>query len=166
MKNILFVAALLICGTVFSQKKYKDLKSEYNAQVECLGTGADQVQVLKVFSFKKKRKVKEEDYAKIKRGAIFTVIFNGIPGTKSTGCAYQPPLLKEDAYEQHSEYFDDFFRNGKFAQFISLSNQSSMDIVKMGKGYEMSMDVTVRRDALSRKLEEDGIRKGMSSAFD
>jgi len=70
MKNILFVAALLICGTVFSQKKYKDLKSQYNAQVECLGTGADQVQVLKVFSFKKKRKVKQEDYAKIKRGAI------------------------------------------------------------------------------------------------
>jgi hypothetical protein len=36
----------------------------------------------------------------------------------------------------------------------------------MGKGYEMSMDVTVRREALSRKLEKDGLRKGMSSAFD
>ena len=166
MKNILLVAVLFICGTVFSQKKYKDLKSDYNAQVECLGTGVDGVQVLKVYSFKKKRKVKQEDYAKIKRGAIFTVIFNGIPGTPSTGCESQPPLLSEDAYEQHSAYFDDFFRGGKFAQFISLSSQSSMDMVKMGKGYEMSMDVTVRRQALSKKLEKDGIRKGMSSAFD
>jgi len=166
MKNITLLLALLICSTGFSQKKYKDLKSEYNAQVECLGTGADQVQVLKVFSFKKNRKVKQEDYAKIKRGAIFTVIFNGIPGTKSTGCAMQPPLLSEDAYEEHEAYFDDFFRGGKFAQFISLSSQSSMDLVKMGKGYEMSMDVTVRREALSKKLEKDGIRKGMSSAFD
>ena len=166
MKNILIAIALLVCGTGLSQKKYKDLKSQYNAQVECLGTGADQVQVLKVYSFKKKRKVKQEDYAKIKRGAIFTVIFNGIPGTKNTGCANQPALLGEDAYEENQAYFDDFFRGGKFAQFISLSSQSSMDLVKMGKGYEMSMDVTVRREALSRKLEKDGLRKGMSSAFD
>ena len=158
MKNILIAIALLVCGTGLSQKKYKDLKSQYNAQVECL--------VLKVYSFKKKRKLKQEDYAKIKRGAIFTVIFNGIPGTKNTGCANQPALLSEDAYEENQAYFDDFFRGGKFAQFISLSSQSSMDLVKMGKGYEMSMDVTVRREALSRKLEKDGLRKGMSSAFD
>jgi hypothetical protein len=40
MKNILIAIALLVCGTGLSQKKYKDLKSQYNAQVECLGTGA------------------------------------------------------------------------------------------------------------------------------
>jgi hypothetical protein len=166
MKKVLVFTAILICSTVFSQKKYKDFKSEYNAQVECLGTGADQVQVLKIYSFNKSRNVNEEVYAKIKRSAIFTVIFNGIPATPSTGCAYQPPLLNEDAYEANLAYFEDFFKGGKFAQFISLSDQSSMDIIKMGKGYEMSMGVTVRREALSRKLEADGIRKGLGSAFD
>ena len=165
MKNLLLTTLLLFSVAMFSQKKYKDLKSDYNAQVLCLGTGADNVQVLKVFSFKKGRKMKQKDYAKIKRGAIFTVIFNGIPKGKG-GCEYQPPILKEDAYEANSAYFDDFFRNGKFAQFISLSSQSSLNLVKMGKGYQMSMDVTVRREALVKKLEEDKIRKGLSSAFD
>jgi hypothetical protein len=165
MKNLIIIILFLFSVAIFSQKKYKDLKSEYNAQVLCLGTGADQVQVLKVFSFKKRRRVRQEDYAKIKRAAIFTVIFNGIPkGAK--GCAYQPAILSEDAYEAHSGYFDDFFRGGKFAQFISLSSQSSLELVKMGKGYEMSMDVSVRREALARKLEADGIRKGLGSSFD
>ena len=51
------------------------------------------------------------------------------------------------------------------SQFISLSNSGSPDIVKMNKGYEIGLNVTVRRDALSKKLEDDGIRVGLRSIF-
>jgi hypothetical protein len=166
MKKLIFLVILLVCVSVNSQKKYKDLKSEYNTQVECLGTGVEGVQVLKVYSFKKRRKVKQKDYAKIKRGAIFTVIFNGIPGVPSNGCETQPGILEEDDYEKNQSYFDNFFKGGKFSQYISLSSQSSMDVIKMGKGYEISMNVTVRRDALAKKLKADGIATGLKNIFD
>jgi hypothetical protein len=35
----------------------------------------------------------------------------------------------------------------------------------MKGGYQISMTVTLRRDDLARKLEQDGIRKGLSSYF-
>lgn len=162
MKNIIILIVLLISSSSYSQKKYKDLKSEYNAQVECLGTGVKGSFVFKVYTSQRKR---NPDLSKSKRAAIFTVIFNGIPGVPGVGCDTQPPLLSEDAYEQNKEYFDSFFNTGKFSQFISLSNSGSPDIVKMNKGYEIGLNVTVRRDALSKKLEDDGIRVGLRSIF-
>jgi hypothetical protein len=59
-----------------------------------------------------------------------------------------------------------FFENGKFSQFISLADQSNALVLKMKRGYQIAMTVTVRRDDLAKKLEADGIRKGLSSYFD
>lgn len=146
----------------YSQKKYNDLKSIYNAQVECLGTGAKGVFVFKVFTTQSGRK---PDFEKSKRAAIFSVLFNGIPGVPSVGCDTQPALLNSDDFEKNQDYFNDFFESGKFSQFISLADQANVDVFKMSKGYQIGLAVTVRRDDLAKKMETDGIRKGLKSYF-
>lgn len=165
MKNILMT--ILFMGVTlisYSQKgkKYNDYKSIYNAQVECLGTGTKGVFVFKVFTTQKGRK---PDFEKSKRAAIFSVLFNGIPGVPSTGCNTQPPILNSDDFEKHQEYFNDFFESGKFSQFISLADQANTDVFKMKKGYQIGLSVTVRRDELAKKMEQDGIRKGLNNYF-
>jgi hypothetical protein len=165
MKNVFMIIFLLGVTLVsYSQKgkSYDDYKSEYNAQVECLGTGTKGVFVFKVFTIQKGR---NPDFEKSKRAAIFSVLFNGIPGVPSNGCLTQPPILSADDYEKHQDYFNDFFESGKFSQFISLADQSNTDVFKMKKGYQIGLSVTVRRDDLAKKMEQDGIRKGLSNYF-
>ena len=146
-----------------AQKKYNEFKSIYNSQVECLGTGTKGVYVFKTIIVQKK---KRPDFEKLKKSAIFSVLFNGIPGVPSKGCITQNSLLNVDDYEKNIKYFEDFFENGKFSQFISLADQSNALVLKMKRGYQIAMTVTVRRDDLAKKLEADGIRKGLSSYFD
>lgn len=166
MRNLITLFLIITVFSGFSQKRYLDLKSEYDSSVECLGTGTDGVLVFKVFILNKKRKL---DTTKMKKAALFNVLFNGITGVPSVGCKTQPPLLKDSDYEKNSDYFKDFFKTGKFLQFISYSNSATPDIVKMNnnkfKGYRVGMTVTVRRDDIAKKLEEDGIRKGLSNYF-
>jgi hypothetical protein len=35
----------------------------------------------------------------------------------------------------------------------------------MKKGYQIGLSVTVRRDDLAKKMEQDGIRKGLGNYF-
>lgn len=163
LKYLILISLLCISfSSLNAQKKYNEYKSIYNAQVECLGTGTKGVFVFKTIIVQRK---KRPDYEKLKKSAVFSVLFNGIPGVPSKGCITQNSLLDTDDYENNIKYFEDFFENGKFSQFISLADQSNALVLKMKGGYQISMTVTVRRDDLARKLEQDGIRKGLSSYF-
>ena len=167
MKFLKYLILSLFLTVTFNslnaQKKYSEFKSIYNYQVECLGTGTKGVFVFKTIIVQRK---KRPDYERLKKSAVFSVLFNGIPGVPSKGCITQNSLLDSDDYENNIKYFEDFFDNGKFSQFISLADQSNALVLKMKGGYQIAMTVTVRRDDLARKLEQDGIRKGLSSYFD
>jgi len=141
--------------------KYKEYRSIYNAQVECIAVGSPGTFALKVGVSQRKKKV---DYDKAKRAAVFSVIFNGVPGG-SNGCYPQDPLLNEDAFEKNFAYFQDFFDTGKFVQFVSLSNEEYIESIKMKKGYKLRMDVVIRYDNLKEKLKRDGMLSGLDSYF-
>ena len=129
--------------------------------LECIAVGSPGTFALKVGVSQRKKKV---DYDKAKRAAVFSVIFNGVPGG-SNGCYPQDPLLNEDAFEKNFAYFQDFFDTGKFVQFVSLSNEEYIESIKMKKGYKLRMDVVIRYDNLKEKLKRDGMLSGLDSYF-
>ena len=169
MRYIIFTMTFLFALSLNAQKdyksnpnsKYKEYRSIYNAQVECLGVGSSGVYSLKVGVSQRKKKV---DYDKAKRAAVFSVIFNGVPGG-SNGCYSQDPILEPDAFEENFAYFKDFFDTGKFMQFVSLSNEEYTQSIKMKKGWKLRMDVIINYEQLTQKLKKDGLYKGLDSFF-
>lgn len=76
--------------------------------------------------------------------------------------------LVPDGYESHHDYFDAFFASGDYLQFIqpaSKGAQQAGDVVKMKKDYKVGLLVQVNLSALRKRLEKDGITKGVRSLF-
>lgn len=138
-------------------------KPDYNYEHTCVGTGEDGLNVLKVFSY---GKTVAEAIEKSKQNAVHAVLFKGI---NCAGGRVQPPLTKNDDAEKHRAYFDEFFKSKKYLQYVTLSGDGSVnpkDRIKTDSGkYKVGIGVVVRRDALRKKLEADGIIRSMNSGF-
>lgn len=98
---------------------------------------------------------------------------NVIDGNRATAWgleSYQGSVsaLVPDGYESHHDYFDAFFAIGDYLQFIqpaSKGAQQAGDVVKMKKDYKVGLLVQVNLSALRKRLEKDGITKGVRSLF-
>ena len=98
---------------------------------------------------------------------------NVIDGNRATAWgleSYQGSVsaLVPDGYESHQDYFDAFFASGDYLQFIqpaSKGAQQAGDVVKIKKDYKVGLLVQVNLSALRKRLEKDGITKGVRSLF-
>ena len=173
MKNILTSIFFLLSICMFSQnnkdvsrslegKKNKEFKSIYNAQVECIGVGAQGIFTVEAGVSQRKKK---PDFSRARKAAIFSVLFNGIPGAYDYGCNPQPAILSVDSFEQNAEYFESFFETGKYAQFVSVANEEFAKITKLKKGYKVRLKIVVRYDDLKDKMKKDGLQTGMGDFF-
>ncbi|MFN5324400.1 MAG: hypothetical protein ACK5C5_05745 [Bacteroidota bacterium] len=160
---LLFVAVLPFV-VVGQSKKKKELAgwTATNYEVECMGTGMDGTQLLKVWGYGKKP---DEAIIQAKRNAVHAVVFKGIYAGKP-GCMKNPLVTEPNAQQKHSEYFDSFFtEGGKYLQFISLSGEGVQDRVKVGKQYKVAIMVSVSHAALRKELEAAGIVKSLGGGF-
>ena len=164
MKKLVFCLFILCSSFCFSQKikKYNEYKSIYNSQLQCLGVGTPGSYLLEVGISQKRKK---PDYEKAKKSAIFSVLFNGISGNIDYGCDPQKPILNVDSFEKNLKYFEDFFEYGKFAQFVSISNDEFVKLSKIKKGYKLRLKLIINYETLIKKLESDGIRIGLGNYF-
>ncbi len=168
MRNIIILGFLMLFICVNSQeralkgKKYREYKSIYNSQLKCLGVGTAGSYNVEVGVSQRKKK---PDFAKARKGAVFSVLFNGFPGNYDVSCDTQEPILNADAFESNPDYFESFFETGKYAQFVSSSNDEFVKVSKLKKGYKIRLKVVVRYDDLREKMEKDGLRKGLGSFF-
>lgn len=99
--------------------------------------------------------------------AVAASLFVGVRGTEN---ALSVPALcgSVKAYEANREYFDRFFKKGEFLEYVSNVNSqypSGENNVRTGKGHRVGLYVVVRYDALRKKLEQDGIIKGLNDYF-
>lgn len=159
----------MFCFCVNSQnralkgKKYREYQSIYNAQLKCLGVGSPGSYSVEVGVSQRRKK---PDFAKAKKAAVFSILFNGITGYTDYGCDTQKAILNVDAFEENAEYFKSFFETGKYAQFVSSSNEEFVKVSKLKRrGYKIRLKVVVRYDDLRNKMEKDGLRKGLGSFF-
>jgi hypothetical protein len=161
-----FVTLLLFSVTVVAQSKKEKKMAGYvigNYEVECMGTGMDGTQLIKVWGYGKK----PEDAAyQAKKNAVHAVIFKGINGGKP-GCMTRPLVTKPGAEVQHSAYFEAFFTNGgHYLDFVSQSGDGTMDRIKVDKKqYKVGVIVSVKHAALRRELETAGIINKLGDGF-
>ena len=77
--------------------------------------------------------------------------------------------LCPEGYESNKAYFDDFFENGYWRQYVQLTNNGAIapgDMIKVDKKeYKVGMLVTINVAELRKRLEKDGIIKSMNSFF-
>jgi hypothetical protein len=169
MKNLLiFIGSLIFFGfTLTSQAQTRKEKKiagyiDSNYEVECLGTGTQGSQLLKVWGYGKKP---EDAVIQAKRNAVHAVIFKGI--TAGQGCMKRPLITDPGAEEAHSDYFDLFFAPaGKYLNFVSLSGEGVQDRIKVDKKtYKVAINVSVMHTALRQELESAGIVKKLDAGF-
>lgn len=164
MKKIIvgvFLASILYyaCNTP------KNTAVFYNYEVECMGTGMDGTQLIKVWGYGRKS---DDAIEQAKKNAVHAVIFKGITAGKS-GCMQKPLSTSAGTEQQHQEYFNTFFsKGGKYLNFVNVSTDGSInpnDRLKVGKQYKIGVVVSVAHAALRKELEASGVIKRLDAGF-
>lgn len=120
--------------------------------------------IFKVWSFGRKSDLTDEICM---RNAIHGILFRGLTA-EDMGTQGSVPALVPDGYESHKDYFDTFFASGDFLQFVQPASKGAKqagDVVKMKKDHKVGLLVQVNLSALRKRLEKDGITKGVKSLF-
>ncbi len=168
MRRTFFIGlslVLLFTLNIDAQTKIEKKIAGYidaNYEVECLGTGTQGSQLLKVWGY---GKTPEEAVIQAKRNAVHAVIFKGI--TAGKGCMRSPLLTETGIEEAHADYFNAFFAPaGKYLSFVSISGEGVQDRIKVDKKtYKVAINVSVMHTALRQELEAAGIAKKLGAGF-
>jgi len=162
---LIILSVFIFAVSAHAQNKKQKKMAGYlisNYEVECMGTGADGTQLIKVWGFGNKP---DEAVYQAKKNAVHAVIFKGIRGGKP-GCMTRPLVTTPGAEQMHSDYFNTFFANGgRYLNFVSQSG-SEVDRIKIDKKqYKVGVVVSVAHAELRRELEAAGIIKKLDSGF-
>lgn len=166
-KSFFLVGLILMMGTLTFAQSKKDRKvAGYvigNYEVECMGTGLDGTQLIKVWAVGKKP---DDAIYQARKNAVHAVIFKGIRIGKP-GCMQSPLVTKPGAEVQHSDYFGNFFSDGgSYLRFVSQAGDGSVDRIKLGKkSYKIGVVVSVMHAELRRELEAAGIVPKLGQGF-
>ncbi len=152
MKKIsLLLVFLMFCSSCGSAKV------EWDYQVTPVDVGAGDSVLLKVWSFAKKS---DEAIEMAKKNAIHAVLFKGFDSAGLVNGA--EPLVTTSERMKNKKFFENFFKNGSFLQFVNLTNGGSIsasDRLRVGNRYKIGVVVSVQRKALKRELVNQGIIK-------
>lgn len=166
--KILFtlITCLILNTSVSSQTRKEKKIAGYtvdNYEVECLGTGAEGTQLMKIWGYGKKP---EDAVIQAKVNAVHAVIFKGI-FVGEPGCMKRPIVTDPASEEKNQDYFDIFFKpNGEYLSYVALSGEGVRESVKVDKRtYKVAIFVSVQHASLRKKLESDGIIKKLGAGF-
>ena len=161
---IIFVLALAIAVGQTRKERKAMYDSQYNYELACLGVGQDGTKLLKVWGYGKK--VDNAIYD-AKRTSVAAVIFRGVPA--GNGAAPTPSLLPVDGYEQHMDFFDEFFKDGgMYLSFVNLTTDGTpggSDNIKMSHGYKVDVSASINFNELRKYLQDKGVVKRLDAGF-
>lgn len=163
------ISFIIIFLVIFSNYGYGQRKRNpaayYNIEVECMGTGMDGTQLIKVWGYGKKP---DDAIEQAKKNGVQAVMFKGITAGRP-GCMLRPLITEPGAEQQYQDYFAAFFKDkGKYLNFVNVSNDGSIDPkdrLKAGKQYKIGLLVSVSHTALRKELEAAGIIKPLGQGF-
>lgn len=107
--------------------------------------------------------------AQAQQNAVAACLFWGLDGGIE-GASPQPAMCKDGiaAYEENKKYFDDFFKKGYFLNYVENVNQgypTGQNNLRVKGGRKVGIHLLIKKDALRKKLEKDGIIKSINSYF-
>jgi hypothetical protein len=168
MKRIyLFLLAFTLMATSLWAKKDDTPDYDYElSSVKETASATSGFKVFKVWSFGPKRQLLTQEIGM--RNAIHGLLFKGLVAM-DVGTQGAVPALVPDGYDSHKEYFDAFFGNGEYKQFIQLTNrgaQQAGDVMEVSKKrWKVGLLVQVNINALRKRLEKDKIVESATNIF-
>lgn len=162
MKRILIVIVviLLVIPSVLNAKNPNKETMQWRYEVQDLNiTGKQGTCVFKIWTYAKNEK---KAISQAGKNAVHAIIFKGY--------GYYPALVSgADVYEQHKDFFDNFFKDGGeyqlYVQFVNNGAIAPSDNIKLKNEYKIGVKAIVRKDALRECLEKAGIIQTANSIF-
>jgi hypothetical protein len=172
-KSIVFLLVLFIGINVNAQRKKRladKATKEWKYDIECVNTGKKGSKLIKVWSYSKKRKYA---ISQAMKNAVHGILFKGFAGGGRSCTAFKPLITKEMSKKEYDQFYIDFFGDGKYGgeytKYVTEANDGNIgpgDVVKVDKKtYKIGVYVNVMTDLLRKRLEEEGVIKGLSSGF-
>jgi hypothetical protein len=168
MKTKLIIVSILVlfvfteCTTTRRQRKMGGyLISNY--EVECMGTGMDGTQLIKVWGYGKSP---ERAIFQAKKNAVHAITFKGINAGRP-GCMRRPLVTEPGAEVKYQDFFETFFTNGgRYLNFVTLTGDGSPDRIRISRrNYKVGIIVSVAHSNLRRELEAAGIVSKLGQGF-
>ncbi|BDS13176.1 hypothetical protein [Aureispira anguillae] len=162
---LLLIGSFSYSAEAQARRKAEKETIQWRYEIMCAGVGAQGTYLVKVWSYSRKPVVALEQ---AKKNAVHGVIFKGFMGQ---GCSAQKPLVRNSNLEtEKAEFFKRFFKDGgEYMKFVTASNEghiSAGDVTKISKReYKVGVIVSVQKDLLRKKLEAEGIIKGLAAGF-
>ena len=161
----LVVVGFLIVSHGCQAQRRTNPAAFYDYEVECMGTGRDGTQLLKVWGYGRRVNQATEQ---AKKNAVHAVIFRGITSGKP-GCMQRPLATRPGTEQQHREYFEVFFKEGgRYLNFVSITFDGSIDPedrLRVGRKFKVGVVVTVMHSALRKELEAANVIPALGSEF-
>lgn len=160
MKNAIKIAVL---GIVLGATSCASNAAVWRYETEAVSTGSQGSYLVKVWSYSSQPNLAIEQ---AKKNAVHSIIFRGFTGKQ--GVAGQKPLANINDEQIHKEYFDNFFKNGLYNNFVSLSGDGVVkaeDRLRVGNEYKMGVVVSVNVQLLRKELETQGIIKPLGGGM-
>lgn len=151
--------ALLFGACTYAFAKGND-KGQYEIEIAEIGQPGELV--VKVWYYSKNANVSENIFREC---AINGVMFRGL--NDSGRIKGRKPLVV-NGYENHKDYFDNFFKNGEYQKYARIAMNGYVEqnsLVKVGKMYKIGKIVVVSFNELRTRLETDKIINGLNSGF-
>lgn len=147
-KKILpLLAVLWLCFTPLAHTFAQSVDYE----ITCAGIGVQGTYLVKVTSY---GKTVEKAQHQLKKDAVHGVLFKGLSGS----CRQKPIITDASKEEKHATFFATFFKDGgAYLDYISMDAEQLAVPVKVGRQYKVSMVVSVKKDALRKCMEKEGI---------
>lgn len=154
------IVFFLFCHLSLNAIGYKS--DYYKYTIEAAGLGTQDNMLYKVIC-----------WVKNPSSAVETASINVVHGILFTGCSAsagipeQVPLVQSPTLskEQHT-YFDAFFHDRKYNQYIASVARNNLKITKMKKQYQVEVVVAVNKRKLRQDLEKAGIIKKLGALFE
>ncbi len=163
--SLVFLITIVATNSSCSAQRGKNQAAFYDYEVECMGTGRDGTQLIKVWGYGRNAN-KAIDQAK--KNAVHAVIFRGIAAGKP-GCMQRPLSTRPGTEEKHRAYFDIFFRDGgRYLNFVAITTDGSIDPkdrLKVGRDYKIGVVVTVMHAQLRKELEAANVIPALGHGF-
>lgn len=162
-KFAVFMVLMTICVLSVQAKKYP-FNINHSYEVQVVRVAQQGTKFLKVWGVAGSP---DKAIDQAMQDAVAACIFTGVEGNDIAGKV--PALTSGKAvYEQHKQFFDNFFKKGEFLQYVQNVNSgypTGENNVQTSKGRKVGLYVVVMYDNLRKRLEEAKIIKGLNDFF-
>ena len=159
---LIFSAFSLLLASCGSASKLSKAGQEWNYEIESVGVGVEGTYAVRVWSYYRNPDMPVEIP---KKNAVHAVIFKGVPA--GGGASAQPPLKTDAVTASDSVFFDNFFQ-GEYQNYINSMASGSRQVLKVKSRnykYKIGYVLSVAKDRLRKRLEEQGVIKALSDGF-